>query len=651
MDKNTVFGLLLIFAIFIGFTIYNQPSEEERAKIERQRDSLAIVQQQRDSAVIMKQRSEQRESISETENLTGQSAQTQGVQSSELRDRLGLFSNAGIGEQKEFIIESDLIRVRLSNKGGKIINVELKEYQSYDSLPLVLFNNDDVKFGYTFFSNNRTISTNNLYFQPYVNGSEWTGSEPLTVSGSNVLSFSMRLYTDFGEGNINPNSYIEYAYTLYGDKYMMDYNLNLEGMNSVIDKGTSFLDLTWETEMRRQEKSLDNERQESTIYYKYYQDDVDYLSERKDAEESLKTDVRWLSFKSRFFAATLIGDEPFINAEVKAFTDEQNTDEHYLRSMSALIGVPFDNVQKQTFPMRMYFGPTKYRTLKHYDLELQRQIPLGWSFFLMAWINIYAVIPVFDWLGGYGWNYGIVILLLTIMLKIVLFPIAYKTYKSSAKMRVLKPEIDELTKKFSKTEDAMKKQQATMGLYKKAGVNPMAGCVPMLLQFPILIALFRFFPSSIELRQQPFLWAHDLSSYDSILSLPWNIPFYGDHVSLFTLLMTISTVLYTKLNSEMMGSTSTQMPGMKTMMYLMPVMFLGIFNNYASGLSYYYLLANLFTFAQMFLIRQTIDEDKILRKIQLHKKKPVKKKSGFQKRLEDMAKQRGYDAKTGKKKK
>ncbi|OQX76758.1 MAG: membrane protein insertase YidC, partial [Bacteroidetes bacterium 4484_276] len=407
----------------------------------------------------------------------------------------------------------------------------------------------------------------------------------------------------------------------------------------------------WEMDMRRQEKSLDNERNETTIYYKYYQDDVDYLSERKDVEESLKTDVRWLSFKTRFFLATLIGDQPFMNADLKTYTDKQITDEHYLKTMSALIGVPFENKPQQTFPMQMYFGPNKYHTLKQYDLELQRQIPLGWSFFLMAWINIYAVIPVFDWLGGYGWNYGIVILLLTIMLKIVLFPIAYKTYQSSAKMRVLKPEIDELTKKFSKKEDAMKKQQATMALYKKAGVNPMAGCVPVLLQFPILIALFRFFPSSIELRQQPFLWAHDLSSYDSILSLPWNIPFYGDHVSLFTLLMTVSTIFYTKLNSEMMGSSSTQMPGMKTMMYLMPVMFLGIFNNYASGLSYYYLLANLFTFAQMFLIRQAIDEDKILKQIQLNKKKPAKKKSGFQKRLEDMAKQKGYDAKTGKKKK
>jgi len=650
MDRNTIIGLLLIFVIFIGFTIYNQPSKEEKERMQHQQDSLAFVQQQRaDSVAVLRdqraQRAQQQEQPVEIETTSGQP-----VVASELHDRLGLFANAGIGDDQQYIIENDVIKIILSNKGGKIVNVELKDYQTYDSLPLFLFNDNDIKFGYTFFSNNRTINTNNLYFRPFVNGNELTGNRTLNVSGENALSFSMRLYTNLDEENINPNSYIEYAYTLYGDKYMMDYKLNLVGMNTVIDQGTNFLDLTWEADVRRQEKSLDNERAESTIYYKYYQEDVDYLSERKDDNESLKTDVRWLSFKSRFFAATLIGDEPFMNAEIKAFTDEQSTDEHYLRSMSALIGVPYASAQNQTFPMRMYFGPTKYRTLKKFDLSLERQIPLGWSFFLMAWINIYAVIPVFDWLGGYGMNYGIVILLLTIMLKLVLFPIAYKTYKSSAKMRVLKPEIDEISKKFPKSEDAMKKQQATMGLYKKAGVNPMAGCVPMLLQFPILIAMFRFFPSSIELRQQSFLWAHDLSSYDSILSLPFDIPFYGDHVSLFTLLMTISTIMYTKINNDMMGSTSNQMPGMKTMMYIMPVMFLGIFNNYASGLSYYYLLANLITFGQMYVIRQTINEEKILKQIQLNKKKPTKKKSGFQKRLEDMAKQRGYDAQKGKKK-
>jgi len=265
---------------------------------------------------------------------------------------------------------------------------------------------------------------------------------------------------------------------------------------------------------------------------------------------------------------------------------------------------------------------------------------LGWGFFLLAWINIYLVIPVFNILGSFGWNYGIVILVLTLILKLFLLPIAYKTYTSSAKMRVLKPEVDEINAKYPKQEDAMKKQQAVMNLYKRAGANPMSGCIPMLLQMPILIAMFRFFPSSIELRQKSFLWATDLSSYDSIWNLPFEIPFYGSHVSLFTLLMTISTIFYTHLNNQMMSSQSNQLPGMKTMMYLMPIMFLGLFNNYASGLSYYYLLANLITFAQMYLFRFVINEEKLRIRIEENKKKPVKK-SAFQQRLEEAAKQRG----------
>ena len=385
----------------------------------------------------------------------------------------------------------------------------------------------------------------------------------------------------------------------------------------------------------------------SAIYYKYDQDDVDYLSDNEEEEESLPTKVKWVSFKQRFFSMSLIADQSFLNGEIRQFL-QPSRDPKYELTMSTALAIPANNTQNMDFGMRMYIGPNQFKKLKSFGLELERQIPIGWSFFLLAWINEYIVINVFDWLGHWGWNYGIVILILTVLLKVILFPIAYKTYVSSAKMRVLKPEIDEINEKF-KGKDAVKKQQATMDLYKKAGVNPLAGCVPMLLQMPILFAIFRFFPSSIELRQQPFLWAHDLSTYDSILDLPFDIPFYGDHVSLFTLLMTISTLIYTKVNNDMMGSSSSQMPGMKTMMYLMPVMFLGIFNNYASGLSYYYFLANMITFLQMYLIRQSINEEKIYAKLQENKKKKVKK-SKFQQKLEDMAKQRGVDPKQLKKK-
>ncbi|HRW97178.1 MAG TPA: membrane protein insertase YidC [Bacteroidales bacterium] len=648
MDKNTVIGLVLIFAVFIGFTLFNQPSKEEIERQQQVKDSLELVKLREDSIRQMQQAKTIAQPVQETLPERSDSLSPNKDNIRTLTDKLGVFALAANGEKEEFVIENDLMKLRISNFGGKIINAELKDYKTYDSLPLVLFNNDDAVFGYTFFANSRRINTNELFFLPCFQDSTASTSKTMKVSGEDTLQFAMRLYTTTPDGTIDSSRYIEYVYVVRGNDYMIDYKLNLIGMNKIIDPGTGFIDLTWHAEMRRQEQSLENERNESTIYWKFDKESVDYLTERKDGEKELNMPLKWISFKTRFFLATLIADQSFTNAEIKTYTDPHETDNYYLKTMSALIGVPYNYLPNDGFDMKFYFGPNKYKTLKKYKLDLQRQIPLGWSFFLMAWINIYAVIPVFDWLGGYGLNYGIVILILTILLKIVLFPIAYKTYKSSAKMRVLKPEIEEIGKKFPKPEDAMKKQQATMALYKKAGVNPMAGCVPMLLQFPILLAMYRFFPSSIELRQQSFLWAHDLSSYDSILNLPFNIPFYGSHVSLFTLLMTISTIIYTKVNNDMMGSTN-QMPGMKTMMYIMPVMFLGIFNNFASGLSYYYFLANILTFAQMFLIRRTIDEEKIHQQIQLNKAKPVKK-SKFQTRLEELARERQRQVSGSKKK-
>ncbi|HZK08164.1 MAG TPA: membrane protein insertase YidC [Bacteroidales bacterium] len=643
MDRNTITGLVLIFAIFVGYIYFTKPSEEELLQRQHVADSISMVRagQARFDSLLRERQLQQPEQQAIQPDVA---AALDSIQQAAVVNRLGYFAGAATGDDDGFILENEKIKLFLSSKGGKIVNVELKNYQTYDSLPLFLYNNDDTRFGYTFFSANRSINTNDLYFTPHYTDSRFDGQDSLFVAGDDSLTFAMRLHPDGASG-----SYIEYVYTLYGDKYMMDYKLNIVGMNQVIDAETAYFDLNWKADLRRQEASLDNERNESTIYYKYIQDDVDYLSERKNVEEKLSSQIKWISFKSRFFLSTIIADQAFPNAQINTFTDLEQTDKHYLRTMQALIAIPYNNTPTQSFGAQFYFGPNKYSTLKKFHMQLERQVPLGWGFFLLAWINQYAVIPVFDWLGGYGWSYGIVILILTVLLKLVLFPIAYKTYKSSARMRVLKPEVEEINKKYPKTEDAMKKQQETMALYKKVGVNPMAGCLPMLLQFPILIAMFRFFPSSIELRQESFLWAHDLSSYDSILDLPFSIPFYGDHVSLFTLLMTISTIIYTKVNNEMMGSANAQMPGMKIMMYIMPVMFLGIFNNYASGLSYYYLLANLITFAQIFLIRRTIDEDKIRAQILANKKKPLKK-SKFQHRLEEIAKQRGVDPKTGKRK-
>ncbi|MBN2173861.1 MAG: membrane protein insertase YidC [Bacteroidales bacterium] len=637
MDRNTILGLVLIFAILVGYSIWMTPSKEERESQQRRSDSIAQVNKTRDSLALVRRNEKLiQDSIQQAQQAlkeSGTQAAEQPTAENPNREKLGVFANSSVGEDKIFIIENDLIKLGISSKGGKVVSVQLKEYQTYDSLPLILFDSEKTHFGLTFFANNRIIKTDELYFEP-------ASDTDVKVSGDGTVTFSMRLYADESDSTLNKDQYLEYLYTIKGNDYLLNFDINFVGLEPYLDISTSYIDLDWKTDLLKLEQSID-QFNGPTIYYKYFEDEVDYLSETKDDEEELVTRVRWISFKQRFFSSILMARNYFENANIKVYTLE-NQEDRYLRTTETTIGLPVDLKESKNIPLSMYFGPNKFKVLRKYDMDFERQIPLGWSFFLMAWINRFIVIPVFNFLEGFGWNYGIIILVLTILLKIVLFPIAYKSYVSSAKMRVLKPDIDELAKKFPKKEDAMKKQQATMALYKQAGVNPMAGCIPMLLQFPILIAMFRFFPAAIELRQQPFLWAHDLSTYDSILDLGFNIPFYGDHVSLFTLLMTISTIIYTKVNQDLMGGGQQQLPGMKTMVYLMPIMFLGLFNSYASGLSYYYFLANIITFGQMFVIRKTINEDKIRKQIDINKKKPAKKKSGWQKRLEEAAKQRGY---------
>ena len=655
MDKNTITGIIIIFILIIGYAWWSSPSKEEQAERQRIHDSITKANHYRDSVLYVheleKQLKEAKDSIIEPIDAINQQAislQEDSLVKTQSRSRLGAFANASEGEEKSYLLENDLIKLYISSKGGRVTSVELKEYKTYDTLPLILFEKNSSKFNLSFFSNNRPINTKDLYFKPYWKDSRFEDKDSVVVNGSDSVSFIMRLHPVINDSMYDKNRYIEYVYTMKGDEYMIGYTVNFSGMEDVIAGSADYINLEWDADLLKQEKVV-NRFNGPTIYYKYYKDDVDYLSETKDDNESLKSSVKWISYKQPFFSSILIAKNSFNNAEIETYTNpDKENNEHYLKTMKSVIGIPFSSAPFQSIPMSFYFGPNKYRVFRAYNLELERQIPLGLSFAPMAWINRFAVIPVFNYLETFNWNYGIIILVLTILLKIVLFPIAYKTYKSSAKMRVLKPEIDVIAKKFPKKEQSMDKQKATMALYKKAGVNPMAGCVPMLLQMPILFAMFRFFPASIELRQQSFLWAHDLSSYDSIWTFPngFEIPFYGDHVSLFTLLMTVSTIFYTRINNQMMSS-SQQMPGMKTMMYLMPIMFLGMFNNYSSGLSYYYFLANVITFGQMFLIRRTINEEKILAKIQEQKKKPVNK-SSFQKRLEDMAKKRGYDAKKGK---
>jgi YidC/Oxa1 family membrane protein insertase len=636
MDRNTILGLLLIFVILIGYSLWISPSKEELAKQQHIRDSLEQVAVQK--ALEQQARQEAPPKRIE-ENIPSKITDTAAVEGALPFNQLGDFAWATQGEYKPVKVKTDRMDVTVDNLGGRLSRVQLLEFQTYDSLPLVLFTRDSSRFNMTFFSNNRSINTGQLFFQPFVNGKPFQG-DVLEVSGNDSLVLAMRMSpAQIGTPEAKQH-FIEYVYTFAGNSYMVDFDLHMVGMDRYIAENASYLDLEWSAKLNRHDKPLSNTGNGASVYYKFYNDDVDHLSERDDEdEESLSTRLKWIAFKQRFFSSVLISHDGFDNGVVSVSKDAEKPGEenpHYLKNMKAEIGLSYQPSRKTSYDLQFYFGPNKYNILRKYDLDLEELISLGWG--ILGWINRFAVIPVFNLLENFNINYGIIILILTILLKLVLFPIAYKTYQSQARMRVLKPEIDEINKKFPKKEDAMKKQQATMALYKKAGVNPAAGCVPMLLQFPILIAMFRFFPASFELRQQSFLWATDLSSYDSVLSLPFEIPFYGDHVSLFTLLMTISTIFYTKLNSEMMGSSSQQMPGMKTMMYLTPVMLLFFLNNYAAALSYYYLLANLITFAQMYFIRRFIDEDKIRKRIAMNKKKPVKK-SKWQQRMEEMARQ------------
>ena len=623
MNKTSLLGFILIAAILFGWMWWMQPSQEELAKQKHIQDSIMMAR--REAAILDSIKfAEEQQAKEEAEALTASIAQTE-MDSATLaaeqyrltKDKFGAFASASMGEEQLVTVETPLQRITFSTKGGAIKEVELKEYQTYDSLPLISFDPETSIFDLSFFSNNRIINTSQLYFEPTVNGNE----------------VSMRAYAEDINGVRDENKYLEFVYYLYDDNYMLDFDLRTVGLKDVIANNINQMDLNWQVDLLQHEKNVDRFIN-TTVYYKPMNDKVDRVSDRKErGEETVNSSVNWVSFKERFFCNVLVAKNGFSSAKLIVSTEKGKKNPKYFKTMGSSVEIPYDfNAEVNDFPMSMYFGPNHFKTLKSYGLNLQRQIDVG-NFFLIRWIN-YGVIYVFNWLGSYGWNYGIVILILTILIKILLFPIAFKSYKSTAVTRVLKPEIEAINAKYPKQEDAMKKQQAIMNLQKQAGASPASGCIPMLLQFPILIAVFRFFPSSIELRQQPFLWADDLSTYDSIWDLPFNIPFYGDHVSLFCLLMTITTFIYTYVNNKQMDTTANpQMKGMKIMMYLMPIMFLGIFNSYSAGLSYYYMLANIITFLQMFIFRKMINEDRVRAKIEENKRKPVKK-SRFMQRLE-----------------
>ena len=613
MDKKSLIGLGLIALILIVGLAISGPSKEQIARNKFIKDSIEQVNTQLQIAEQAQQKELQKTRAQITEAIPDSIKQ---IQNTSIYKDLAVSVN---GTSEVFKLENENIVVYINSKGAKVEKVELKKFNRYGKTePLVLFDKDS--------------TVQNIQFEAYATKTKFT-TDSFYFKSSGIVGNTIHLKLETS----TPQNYIEYVYTLKPNDYMLDFDLNIVGMQNIVSSGASQLTFNWKQAMPSQEQHITKEREAATVYFKDTEDGVDYINARKSEEKLFEEgNIKWMSFKQHFFNSTLIASTEFLKAgsSVVTYEDPKSTD--VVKSISAKLAVPYKHLPSENFGMKFYFGPTDYNTLKKYDdLDLQQIIPTGWSVF--SYINKWLVIPVMSNLSGM--NMGIVILILTLIIKTLLFPTAYKAYMSGAKMRALKPELDELNAKFEKNNDPMKKQQEQMALYKRAGANPLSGCLPMLLQMPILMALFNFFPASIELRQNAFLWCSDLSTYDSVYNFGFEVWGFGDHVSLFAMLMFASTIIYTWMNSAMMmqPQQNQQMPGMKYMMYLMPVIFLAVMNSYAAGLSWYYFLANVITFLQTWVMKLAIDDGKIREKLLANMKKP-EKKSTFQAKLEEMAK-------------
>ena len=641
IDKKTIIGLVLIFGVFGLWMYLTQPSEEERAMMKKKQDSAIAAQRKAEKEA---QKAEQlventtRTDVKQLVELANGSDSAAVVAKTLLFDQFGVFSEAATNPERHITVENELLKADISSLGANIEQVTLKEYLTYQKDSVKFFTKDGNTYGLNLTMGSKILQTKDLNFEIFVNDKPYTGSKPLSVKGNDSLVVSMRLFTN--QDSLNKDrGYLEYRYVVRGNDYRVGFSVITNNLGKVIaDRGV--LEFVWDSKLKMKEKDRSVEAKNSSIYY-LLKDEVEYLKENgvDDEKEESGIPIKWISFKQQFFSTALIaeGSEDFAYAKMKTTTEKGQKD-NYLRTMSANINIPYDENKKfYQYDMNFFFGPNKYSVISDYEIDMEQIIPLGWGFFLLHWINRFVIIPVFDFLQSFGWSMGLIIFLLTVLVKIVLFPLAYKQYASSAKMRVIAPEVQKINEKYPKQEQAMQKQQAVMNLYKRAGIKPAAGCLPMLIQFPILVAMFRFFPASIELRQQSFLWADDLSAYDSILNLPFNIPFYGNHVSLFCLLMTIAQLVYTHITMKQQAQTQT-MPGMKFMMYFMPIMLLFFLNSQSAALNYYYFISLCFTFLQMFIIQKTIDEKKILQRLEANSKKPMKK-SKWQQRIEALEKQ------------
>ena len=637
MDKKSIIGIAVVAVLFLGFAYLNTKEqkkyEQEMAAWQATQDSLAAVN--RAAAVA----ADTTAVIAPTDSVAVAEAAA-AVRERQVETLGEYLAAAREAAPEEFTVENDVMSVRFSTRGGQVTGVTLKDYRKYaprkeEGRPVEMMDPETAQFGMTFYVrnglNNVDVNTLDYVFE----------ADPVTTTPDGAQLVVMRL-------PVAADASLEYRYLIYDTAsperdYLVDFDVWLVNMAAEMANQTQ-IRLDWAASTYQNEKGFKNENMYTTVAYRFPGDSsVEELSmSEEERSKEVTTSVNWVAFKQQFFSSVFIAPENVSYANMGFTTAQPGSG--YVKNFRAQMTVPY-TADTEGYDFAFYYGPNKYSILKKVtategdDLYMERLIPLGWGIF--GWVNRWFVIPVFDFLRNYIPSFGIVILILAVLIRLIISPMTYKSYVSMAKMRLIKPQVDELAKKYPKQEDAMKRQQATMELYKKAGINPMGGCIPLLIQMPILIAVFRFFPASIELRDQPFLWADDLSSYDSILNLPFSIPFYGDHISLFALLMAASMFFYSYYNYQQTASTQTQMPGMKFMMvYLMPVMLLLWFNSYASGLCYYYLLSNLLTIGQTLVIRRMVDDSKIQAIMQANAaRKSNGKKSKFQQRYEELMRQ------------
>ena len=601
MDKNTWVGFLLIAAIIVGFTMLNRPSKEQLAERQRVQDSIKLSR--------IAQAEAQRLADSLQLTLDAEEAP------------LAAVPEETKPEEQLVTLQNEHLRLTLSSYGGVIQRAELLDYHaSGDSInPLCLFRANEASFGFTLITiNNRILQTSNLYFTP--------------VACDEPNKAILRLPT------ADENAWLDFVYEL-SDSYMVHLALEPHNMQNVLAQNMNSLELLWRQLIPQQEQGRKFEERYAQLQYMLAGGEMEKLSESKDDDAKESARVRWIGYKDQFFSTVLIADDAFSSSQFSSRV--QNRHSGYIKEYATHTSVPFDITGKTITGMRWYMGPNHYHTLKAYDegvaredrLYLNKLVPLGWK--IVSWINTALVIPMFDLFTSWGLHIGIVILLMTLVIKLIILPFVFASYKSSAKMRALRPQIDEINAKYP-ADKMQERNTATMQLYQQAGVSPMSGCLPMLFQFPVLMAMFWFLPTAIELRGKSLWWANDLSTYDAVFHWNFNIPLLGDHLSLFCLLMTICNIGYTYITMQSQA-TDPNMKFMKYMMYAMPLMFLFIFNDYAAGLSYYYLVSLFITIVQTMIFRWTLDDEKMLKEIEENKKKRAgKPKTGFMARVEQM---------------